>query len=185
MGSVQVVTGLSWQPSCAPEHTYRSFRLDGTTAVLSSTTNHPTRIFRHLRTFHTASPTRTSATFRIVRESTPSVGDTVNKVGITTGWTSGEVVDTCAQTELPNSDRVLLCQTIVINMEADLGDSGAPVFEITNSPNNDDVELLGILWGAFNADGDPTVTWISPVGNVYLDLGMSDSWDACDPSRGC
>ena len=59
---MQVVTGLSWQPSCAPEHTYRSFRLDGTTAVLSSTTNHPTRIFRHLRTFHTASPTRTSAT---------------------------------------------------------------------------------------------------------------------------
>ena len=29
------------------EHTYRSFRLDWTTAMLSSTMNHPTRLFRH------------------------------------------------------------------------------------------------------------------------------------------
>ncbi len=28
-GSVQEVTGLSWQPSWGTEHTYRSFRLDG------------------------------------------------------------------------------------------------------------------------------------------------------------
>ena len=55
---------------------------------------------------------------------------------------------------------------------------------IANSPNDDDVELLGILW-AVNTSVNPTVTWISPVGNVYLDLGMSDSWDACDPSHGC
>ena len=79
---------------------------------------------------------------------------------------------------------MFLCQTIANDMEADGGDSGSPVFEITNSPNDDDVELLGILW-AVNTSVNPTVTWISPVGNVYLDLGMSDSWDACDPSRGC
>ena len=28
-GSAHVVTGLSWQPSCGPEHAHRSFRLDG------------------------------------------------------------------------------------------------------------------------------------------------------------
>ena len=124
-----------------------------------------------------------NAKFRIVRErTTTSIGETIDKIGRTTGWTSGDVTDTCVHTSLPNN-RVLLCQTIA-HVDADLGDSGAPVFAVTDSPNTGDVQLLGITW-ASNTSVNPTVMWFSPVGNIYLDLGRGDTWNSCDPSIGC
>ena len=123
-----------------------------------------------------------NSAYRIVQEGIASVGDTVNKVGRTTGLTSGNVVDTCVHTDL-SGDRVLLCQTIT-HVHAENYDSGSPVFEITNSPNDDDVELLGIVW-ASNTNTDPTTMWYSTLGTIYLDLGMNVSWDACDPSHDC
>ena len=106
-----------------------------------------------------------------------SVNDTVYKVGRTSGWDSGTVTDTCTGSNLGNG-RWLLCQNIASGA-VDPGDSGSPVFKITNSPNQGDVELLGILWGGVDS------FHFSPIGAVYLDLGMSVTWDACDPSFDC
>ena len=119
------------------------------------------------------------AKFRIVAErSYYSVRETVNKVGRTTGWTRGRVTDTCVPIDLPNNHR-LLCQ-VIANFQADSGDSGSPVFAVTNSPTVGDVQLLGIFWG-----GIAPQMYFSPVGGIYRDLGMTDAWDSCDPDFDC
>ena len=123
-----------------------------------------------------------SAKFRIVAErSYYSVGEIVNKVGRTTGWTRGRITDTCAPVDLPNNHR-LLCQ-VIANVEGDFGDSGSPVFAVTNSPAVRDVQLLGTMWGGTTST--PVEIWFSPVGGIYRDLGMTDSWDSCDPDFDC
>jgi hypothetical protein len=117
--------------------------------------------------------------FRIVDDAAFSaVGETVYKVGRSTGWTSGTVSDTCIRTDL-DTVRILLCQDIAQGT-AGSGDSGSPVFRITNSPSPNDVRLLGVLWGA-----NPTAIWYSPIGNVYFDLGQADTWNSCDPGFAC
>lgn len=93
--------------------------------------------------------------FRIVNENiTPYLGDLVNKVGRSTGWTQGNISRTCVNTnpDIPNRTITLLCQDKVTAV-VDLGDSGSPVFRITNSPSPGDVILYGILWGKSPSDG--------------------------------
>lgn len=76
------------------------------------------------------------------------VGDVVNKVGRTTGWTTGTVVATCR--DVYYGDRGYLCSGSV-NGPAGRGDSGSPVFW-TNSLGQHLV--VGILFsGAANYDG--------------------------------
>jgi hypothetical protein len=62
----------------------------------------------------------------------PWVGDNVDKVGRTTGWTRGTLSATCANTrvteESPYSDYMVLCADKVSNASAGQGDSGGPVF---------------------------------------------------------
>jgi hypothetical protein len=123
-----------------------------------------------------------NAKFRIVSDSWfPMMGDIVHKVGRGTGWTSGSVIQTCtAAPAIPGSfDRWFLCQTKA-NYGASGTDSGSPVFQITNSPNTNDVKLVGVHWG--HVLGVPTY---SPIGNVYLDLGPSLVWNACDSAFNC
>ena len=55
------------------------------------------------------------------------------------------------------------------------GDSGAPVIE----PDEDnEVELLGTLFaggiGVYSDEFD-----FSPIGNIYMELGLSSTWDSC------
>jgi len=96
----------------------------------------------------------------------PLGGETVQKVGITTGWTQGTVNRTCARV---NTTRVtaagtpitLKCQYGATYARAG-GDSGAPVFGITNSTTWS-VTLVGIHWG-----GVPGQAWFSPLGGVEL-----------------
>jgi hypothetical protein len=91
-----------------------------------------------------------------------AVGQTVNKVGRTTGWTQGLVTNTCVNTGVSGSNIVQLCQTFV-SAGVGGGDSGSPVFRGTSS-----VTLVGILWGG-NSSGTQFV--YSPIANIEQELG--------------
>jgi hypothetical protein len=94
-------------------------------------------------------------------------GQTVNKVGRTTGWTSGQVTRTCVNTGVTGSNLVLLCQVFVdgSNQIVAGGDSGSPVFRIEPDTS---VTLLGNLWGG-NTSGTEFV--YSPIANIETELG--------------
>ena len=93
-----------------------------------------------------------------------AVGTTVNKVGRTTGWTSGRITNTCVNTGVSGTNIVQLCQTFV-SAGVGAGDSGSDVFRVTSGSN---VMLAGILWGG-NSSGTQFV--FSPLANVTRDLG--------------
>ena len=93
-----------------------------------------------------------------------AVGTTVNKVGRTTGWTSGAITNTCVNTGVSGSRIVQLCQTFV-SARVGGGDSGSDVFQIAAGSN---VKLAGVLWGG-NSAGTQFV--FSPFGNVTRELG--------------
>ena len=111
-------------------------------------------------------------------ESTVNVARTVEYMGSYYGWKRGVAAETCRNYSAEGGG-VLLCQNVV-NAATGQGNSGAPVFEITNSPQQNDVKLLGILWGA---SGNQFM--YSPIGNIYMDLGPNLTWDSCDPSQNC
>ena len=89
------------------------------------------------------------------------VGTVVNKVGRTTGWTSGPITNTCVNTGVQGTRFVQLCQTFVSAGVAG-GDSGSDVFQGTGTS----VKLVGILWG-----GAGSSFVFSPFGNVVRELG--------------
>lgn len=104
--------------------------------------------------------------FRIVSEGSSLVGDSVNKVGRTTGWTQGTVTNKCVDTRVSGTNNVQLCQTFV-SAGVGGGDSGSPVFNIINNPQQYDVQLLGILWGSSGG------TFVySPMTNIEWELGQ-------------
>ena len=105
--------------------------------------------------------------FGITGEGSATVGQTANKVGRTTGWTSGLITNTCVDTGVSGSSIVLLCQDFVQSDGTIVGsgDSGSPVFRIEGGDN---VTLLGGLWG-----GNPSNTMFvySPIANIEQELG--------------
>jgi hypothetical protein len=111
---------------------------------------------------NTGSLTLDGTQFRIVSEGASQVGDTLNKVGRTTGWTQGVVTQTCVNTGVQGTNIVQICQDFVAAGVGG-GDSSAPVFAITSG---NDVELRGILWGSGGG-----VFVYSPIGNVEAELG--------------
>ncbi len=99
-------------------------------------------------------------TFRITAEATRRLtGELLNKVGRTTGWSQGPITQTCVNTSVTGTRIVLLCQDFVRASVA-AGDSGSPVFKITNGS---DATLYGLLWGG-NSSGTSFV--YSPIGNI-------------------
>lgn len=98
------------------------------------------------------------------------LGTEVDKVGRTTGWTYGDISQTCVDKHLYSNSIVYLCQYEVDGGSGG-GDSGSPVFVETGSGN---VTLYGMLWGK-NLDTDD---WIySPISSVNYEL----STDAINP----
>jgi hypothetical protein len=87
-----------------------------------------------------------AGTYRVVTEGAVAVNTTLNKVGRTTGWTRGPATSTCANVGVSGSTTVMLCQGLV-TAGVGGGDSGSPVFQVLNSPAQNDVRLVGILWG--------------------------------------
>lgn len=67
------------------------------------------------------------------------------------------------------------------------GDSGSPVFKIVNTPEGNDVHLLGVLWAANNIDPEDKYFWYSRIENVYgeLTLASGRAWDSCGGSLSC
>ena len=100
-----------------------------------------------------------SGQFRIVSEGPSIVGNVVNKVGRTTGWTQGRVTATCVDVIVLGSPNADLCQDQV-SAGVGAGDSGSPVFAIASG---NDVQLRGILWGG-TLDGTSFV--YSPIANI-------------------
>lgn len=95
-----------------------------------------------------------------------AIGSTLNKVGRTTGWSSGPVSRTCVNTNVGNIH--LFCQTFV-DAAVDGGDSGSPVFEIISGDN---VKLVGILWGGSRAHPIFTQYFVmSPLSQIQQELG--------------
>jgi hypothetical protein len=102
--------------------------------------------------------------YTIMAEGSAVVGQTVNKVGRTTGRTQGNVTATCVNTGVSGTNIVQLCQTFVSAGVAG-GDSGSNVFRLTSGSN---VTLVGILWGG-NSSGTQFV--FSPIANIEQELG--------------
>jgi len=118
----------------------------------------------------------TSPRFRVVSEDPgPLVGEVLEKVGRTTGWTQGTVTDTCVDISVSGTDITLLCQDAVAG-SSDQGDSGSPVFRIESG---NDVSLYGILWG-----GAPGMYVFSRLTAIERsdELGPLVT---CDPKVGC
>jgi hypothetical protein len=93
-----------------------------------------------------------------------TVGQTVNKVGRTTGWSKGKVAATCVTVNVSGSNITQICQTVV-NAKVGAGDSGSDVFTVTSGSN---VKLSGVLWGG-SSDGKQFV--FSPFPNITGELG--------------
>jgi hypothetical protein len=74
----------------------------------------------------------------------------LQKVGARTGWTYGQVTNTCYDWNDPSSDITRLCQ-VRTNGIADGGDSGSPVFRFVAGAGPNKISLYGILFA-----GNPT-----------------------------
>ncbi|HEX4961421.1 MAG TPA: hypothetical protein VF173_11325 [Thermoanaerobaculia bacterium] len=72
----------------------------------------------------------------------PSLNTFVEKVGRTTGCTTGFQIKTCIDTNVANSSITMLCQNQVAGVSAP-GDSGSPVYRRDGTT----ALLAGILWG--------------------------------------
>lgn len=81
------------------------------------------------------------------------MGTTVDKIGRTTGWTSGAIQGTCVDIPVFDFDAAgnlfdtmmtMLCQSRVGALSGG-GDSGSPVFEF--NPRTDSGLFAGVLWG--------------------------------------
>jgi hypothetical protein len=93
----------------------------------------------------------------------PSAGQWLDKVGRTTGWTSGQVVNTCL-TVIKAPQRWALCQ-YTADYYSQAMDSGAPVFVW----HGDTVTLAGLHWGNNNQQRR---SFFSPTRGVQLDLNV-------------
>lgn len=95
------------------------------------------------------------------------VGEIANKVGRTTGWTSGRTTETCVDVLALGTTHIRLCQEIVGGVVAG-GDSGSPVFRIKNGKS---VVLLGVLWGGSVDESNPEFVY-SPMFGIERELGL-------------
>jgi hypothetical protein len=102
--------------------------------------------------------------FSITGEGSASVGQTVHKIGRTTGWTRGSVSNTCVNVNLSGTNISQLCQTFV-PAGVGSGDSGSPVFRRVGTGSN--VTLVGILWGGSGS----SLYVFSPISNIETELG--------------
>jgi hypothetical protein len=106
--------------------------------------------------------------FRIVDDvAFPVGGETLDKMGRTTGWTRGEVILACATVNVAGTNVTMICQDIVQAAAAG-GDSGSPVFMQIGDTR--DVHFYGLLWGG-GAIGGQLVHVFSAASNIAVELG--------------
>jgi hypothetical protein len=92
----------------------------------------------------------------------PDIGQELGKIGPSSGWTAGPVIETCVHVQAEGYH--YLCQDIV-RANAKLGDSGAPVFELGGGYT---VTFHGIVrgWSAQYGGFSFSAHW-----NIEQDLG--------------
>ncbi len=79
----------------------------------------------------------------------PIPGQPVNKVGRTTGWSRGNVSQSCVNVNVAGgapANVTMLCQYTVVAAVAG-GDSGSPTFHAGTATTATNATLVGILWG--------------------------------------
>ena len=112
-------------------------------------------------------------------------GQEIYYVGYRTGWQRATIEDTCDYFEISevNQRRLICVGRARVTDDSDAprdGDSGAPVFRITDA-DDPEVALIGTLFAHHEEDDD--VFYFSTIGGIYLDLGSSLSWETC--TSGC
>lgn len=120
------------------------------------------RTFLNSTTINPAQPRWTI----VSKQLQPTVGQQMGKVGRTTGWTVGQVVATCTDSNVAGTNNTILCQSFV-SAGVGSGDSGSPVFRFREDPSQ--AQLSGILWGS--SGGNLFV--YSPMENIEIDFGIS------------
>lgn len=95
-----------------------------------------------------------------------AVGDTVQKVGRTTGWTRGPVTRTCVTTNASNNI-TFFCQHYA-QMTAGPGDSGSAIVRGSLYERR---KLTGLLWGGLGSE-----IAFSSRDAVESDVGLVDVW---------
>jgi hypothetical protein len=102
--------------------------------------------------------------------SSPVAGQSIEKIGRSTGWTVGQVNETCLALNLDSSlgsNLMLLCQHKAAGLGAAPGDSGSPVF-VWDGANG--VTLHGLLWGRVGGISCGS-SYFSDVGSILWELG--------------
>jgi hypothetical protein len=108
----------------------------------------------------------------MIASSDPFEGELLNKVGRTTGFTSGEVTDTCVDTGVGDDDNgdsgiTLFCQDLA-DVASGSGDSGSAVwvegYDLFADPYP--ATLSGLFWGGF-----PDQMFFSPISAVRREIG--------------
>lgn len=107
-----------------------------------------------------------NARFTLKAKGSAFVGQSVNKVGRSSGWTAGTVAGTCVDVSSSATEYTLFCQHLV-NATSEGGDSGSPVFSVVKGTN---VKLLGILWAGGSGPDGPIFAF-SPLESVEAELG--------------
>lgn len=108
-------------------------------------------------------------------DTSPSQGQHVQKVGIATGHTYGQVSHVCYHYDEDNSDFKVNCLIEVSRPSgvgwniADSGDSGGPVFW---RPYHNKVLALGIVFGG-DTEGEVEFFWATPINEAMNGEGMS------------
>ena len=105
----------------------------------------------------------------------PVAGESVYKVGVTTGKTYGRVTGTCVDVFASGTNIKNRCQTTLTSANSsDIskgGDSGSPYYHYSYvSGAGWKVELKGIHWGG-SGDGSSSTAVFSPMRNIELALG--------------
>jgi hypothetical protein len=163
LGTAAATTECSNDPWCCPLN-YRCRQADALVSLWESTRWAFGQIARTLpgspKTIDDANPV-----YRIAGEiSYPWQGETLYKVGATTGTSSASVLKTCTYS-YPESGKKLLCQE-EIRFGAQGGDSGGPVFGMHTTSGW--VYLYGLLHGTF---------LMSAMSNIETDVGLLDTYD--------
>lgn len=102
----------------------------------------------------------------VSKQLAPTVGQRMGKVGRTTGWTVGDVVATCVDSNVAGTNNTMLCQSFV-SAGVGSGDSGSPVFRFREDSSL--AQLSGILWGSSGG----SLFVYSPMENIEIDFGLS------------
>jgi hypothetical protein len=111
----------------------------------------------------------------IVAEANPLNGQSVRKIGRTTGRTHGTVNRTCVHVNVSGTNITLLCQAQA-SYGSTGGDSGGPVIRPTAGDTGIPADLVGIHWGSGG--------WFSPLINIQMG-GELGGLTTCIPSRSC